>query len=63
VTVWASLFVVIGEAMRIPVGTTGPWLAFAGWCSISGACIEAGRGWAAEVVPIRGGSGLGYNEK
>jgi hypothetical protein len=31
VTVWASLFVFIAQELRIPIGTTRPWLAFAGW--------------------------------
>jgi hypothetical protein len=30
-TIWASLFVVIAQELRIPIGTTGQWLAFAGW--------------------------------
>jgi hypothetical protein len=30
-TIWASLFVVIVQELRIPIGTTSPWLAFAGW--------------------------------
>jgi hypothetical protein len=30
-TTWASLFVVIAQAVRIPIGSTGAWLAFAGW--------------------------------
>jgi len=31
VTIWATLFVVITQELRIPIGTTAPWLAFAGW--------------------------------
>lgn len=30
-TICASLFVVIAQALRIPVGSTGPWVAFAEW--------------------------------
>jgi len=30
-TTWASLFVVIAQALRIPIGSTAAWLAFAGW--------------------------------
>jgi hypothetical protein len=30
-TIWASLFVVIALAVRIPIGITSPWLTFAGW--------------------------------
>lgn len=30
-TIWASLFVVVALAVRIPIGFTSFWLAFAGW--------------------------------
>jgi len=30
-TIWAGLFVVIAQAIRVPIGLTHPWLAFAGW--------------------------------
>jgi hypothetical protein len=30
-TIWASVFAVIALAVRIPIGSTGSWLAFDGW--------------------------------
>jgi hypothetical protein len=30
-TIWGSLFVVIAGQLRVPIGMTHPWLAFAGW--------------------------------
>jgi hypothetical protein len=30
-TIWASLFVVIAQELRLPIGSTGPWVTFAGW--------------------------------
>lgn len=31
VTVWASLFVIVALQLRIPIGSTAPWHAFAAW--------------------------------
>jgi hypothetical protein len=31
VTVWASLFVIVMQQLRIPVGHTSAWQAFATW--------------------------------
>jgi hypothetical protein len=30
-TLWGSLFVLIAGQLRVPIGLTHPWLAFAGW--------------------------------
>lgn len=30
-TIWGGLFVVIAQAVRVPIGMTHRWLAFAGW--------------------------------
>jgi hypothetical protein len=30
-TIWGGLFVLIAGQLRVPIGMTHPWLAFAGW--------------------------------
>ena len=30
-TLWAGAFMIIGQQLRVPIGMTGPWHAFAGW--------------------------------
>jgi hypothetical protein len=30
-TIWGSIFVVVVGQLRVPIGMTHPWLAFAGW--------------------------------
>jgi hypothetical protein len=34
VTIWATLFVIIVEELRVPIGMTAPWHAFATWMQI-----------------------------
>jgi thiosulfate reductase cytochrome b subunit len=56
-TVLASALVVLGEEMRIPIGSTMAWHAFAGWLqTLVGSCFTIKNLGIAAGPPRRSGS-------